>query len=162
MRTPCCHQNGMRGQGKDEDTGRKRLFSAAGMCAVSAALTEKGHRAAEAKVKSWRETRGTAEPGEGGGGNRKEEREPSKPAAGAGAPSNVAPPCLEGPGRRRLRQSPGPRPMPTLVWRGRLLQLLPHPQSPAADTARPNAGCARGKEVRTFRRRVAALGTGKR
>lgn len=99
----------MRGQGKDEDSGRKRLSSAAGMCAVSAGLTEKGHRAAEAKVKSWRKTRGTAEPGEGGGGNRKEEREPSKPAAGAGAPRHVAPPCLEGPGRRRPRQSPGPR-----------------------------------------------------
>lgn len=71
---------------------------------------------------------------------------------------HFGPPFPEGQGRCRLQQSPGPRPMPTSVLRGRLLQLLPHPQFPVADpTGRAPAVRAGGHAL--SERRAAALGT---
>lgn len=151
MRTPSCShrsrmERGERGKMVCEVCGRKR---------------RKGARITEAKVRNWSKKRETASRRKGGIGQVMGRRD-----------GRTRPPREEGKFRRRAvglslpggpRTPPAPsepRPMPTSVSRGRLLQLLSHLQTPAVHLTRPSASCAGEKHALAYRP-AATLGMGK-
>lgn len=151
MRTPSCShrsrmERGERGKMVCEVCGRKR---------------RKGARITEAKVRNWSKKRETASRRKGGIGQvmgRRDGR--TRPPREEGKFRRTAV-GLSLPGGPRTPPAPSePRPMPTSVSRGRLLQLLSHLQTPAVHLTRPSASCAGEKHALAYRP-AATLGTGK-
>lgn len=131
------------------------------VCEVCGRKRRKGARITEAKVRNWSKKRETASRRKGGIGQvmgRRDGR--TRPPREEGKFRRTAV-GLSLPGGPRTPPAPSePRPMPTSVSRGRLLQLLSHLQTPAVHLTRPSASCAGEKHALAYRP-ATTLGMGK-